>query len=85
MSVDQDRIMGELVGGSHRPARTFGTGRVCAHPGCIVVLSMYNSRDCCSAHDFDPDLIHFRVPVQPTPDAVIVDHRRGHVRTARAA
>jgi len=56
MTVDQDVITGEMVGGPNHRARTFTPGRVCAHPGCPVVLSIYNSRDRCSAHDFDTRL-----------------------------
>lgn len=31
-------------------ARTYGTGRVCAVPGCGTVLSAYNPSDVCALH-----------------------------------
>lgn len=33
-----------------RPNRTYGAGRVCAHPGCETRISMYNKADHCWAH-----------------------------------
>ena len=56
MTIDQDVIMAEMVGGPRHRARTFSAGRVCADPGCTVVLSIYNSHDRCARHDFDPNL-----------------------------
>ena len=88
MYVEQDTIMGEMVGGARRPVRAFTPGRVCAEPGCIVVLSIYNSNDRCAAHDFDTTLMGFRVPpVQPVPATVRrrVQGVPAHTGTAHAA
>ncbi|MGA2520654.1 MAG: hypothetical protein ABSG81_07535 [Acidimicrobiales bacterium] len=62
MRDDTEVIMGEMMGiGGHR-VHTSAPGRVCAHPGCIVVLSIYNSRTECVAHDFDPRMADFGLP-----------------------
>lgn len=34
-----------------RPARTFGEGRICRHPGCRTRLSIYNSNPHCYLHE----------------------------------
>jgi len=78
MYVEQDTIVGELVGGARRPVRSFGPGRVCADPGCDAVLSIYNSNDRCAAHDFDPTLCSFRVPPVHPGQAASSSRRRGH-------
>jgi hypothetical protein len=48
----KDSVEAELVGGSGRSVRTYGRGRVCPHPGCGAVLSMYNSGKRCALHDW---------------------------------
>jgi len=82
MYLENDTVMGEMVGGARRPVRAFSAGRVCAEPGCDVVLSIYNSRESCAAHDFDATLCGFRVPpVQPHPGQAARRHR-GPARAA---
>ena len=36
------------AGGARPP--TFPNGRVCTHPGCTTMLSIYNRREACSEH-----------------------------------
>jgi hypothetical protein len=79
---DTDVIMGEMVGIGGRRVRTAAPGRVCAHQGCIVVLSIYNSRECCAAHDFDPRMADFGLPRAPAR-VTTLKHRRVH-RTSHA-
>ena len=62
MWEDTDVIMGEMVGSGRGRVRTASPGRVCAHPGCIVILSIYNRRERCAAHDFDTNLTDFGIP-----------------------
>ena len=38
----------EVAGQS--PARTYGTGRICAEEDCTTKLSRYNAEDMCYAH-----------------------------------
>jgi hypothetical protein len=33
-----------------RASRAYGSGRVCAEPGCSTVLSIYNADDRCARH-----------------------------------
>jgi hypothetical protein len=40
-----------ITGGSERPSRSFGKGRVCADPACEIRLSMYNSGKYCYQHE----------------------------------
>lgn len=54
VSVRDGSVGGELLGGSARRVRQYPVGRVCSHDGCGTRLSVYNSRPCCSCHDFDP-------------------------------
>ena len=46
----QNSIGAIKVQGLPPASRTFGRGRLCAHPGCRTVLSQYNRRDKCWAH-----------------------------------
>jgi len=39
------------VGTHARPSRTFPLGRVCEHPACATVLSVYNRSASCSLHE----------------------------------
>ncbi len=67
MYDDTEAIVGEMVGiGRHR-VRASAPGRVCEHPGCIVVLSIYNSRHKCAGHDFDARLADFGLPRSSAP------------------
>jgi len=61
-TVDDYVIGGEIVGAHNQPAKKFPVGRVCQQEGCFTTLSVYNSRDRCSVHDFDATLVHARVP-----------------------
>lgn len=38
-----------FIGGE--PKQTYEPGRVCSHPPCPTVLSIYNPKDRCGAHD----------------------------------
>jgi hypothetical protein len=40
-----------ITGGSDRPSRTFGKGRVCRESGCGTRLSMYNKGKFCYQHE----------------------------------
>ena len=40
-----------ISGGSDRPSRSFGKGRVCKEPGCRTRLSMYNNGKFCYQHE----------------------------------
>jgi hypothetical protein len=44
-------VQGTPFGGSDRPSRSFGKGRVCNESGCETRLSMYNQGKFCSAHE----------------------------------
>ncbi len=37
--------------GSHRPSRAFKAGRICRHPGCGTMLSIYNDGKFCYQHE----------------------------------
>jgi Rieske Fe-S protein len=43
-------IVGERLG-DHGSPQVYGSNRICAHDGCEVRLSMYNSADSCALHD----------------------------------
>jgi hypothetical protein len=45
-----DAVSADPLGSYRRTPRTFGSGRTCALPGCLTVLSMYNSSKHCAAH-----------------------------------
>jgi len=40
-----------ITGGSERPSRTFGKGRVCRESGCGTRLSIYNKGKFCYKHE----------------------------------
>lgn len=63
MAIDADSVGGELVGRERGHVVRFPSGRVCAEPGCLTHLSIYNSRPKCAEHDFDASLMNFRSPV----------------------
>jgi hypothetical protein len=45
-------IRGRRIGSSADAAnRRFADGRVCAAPGCVTILSVYNPRTMCWQHD----------------------------------
>jgi hypothetical protein len=48
--TERASVQAARVRGLPRPSRVFGKGRLCAHPGCVTVLSQYNRRDMCWAH-----------------------------------
>ena len=79
MMENVDSVGGELLGRDRGTVATFGAGRVCEEPGCTTLLSRYNSRSRCAAHDFDATLLHFRCPTPPpAPRAAPERHRRRH-------
>ncbi len=45
-------LYGERLGQRCSRSKTFPDRRVCAAPGCVTVLSMYNSRSLCATHDW---------------------------------
>jgi|GEM_PF-2003730 len=47
----------DVPGRDRTPVRQYSAGRVCAHPGCGAILSIYNADDECSLHlrDFSSD------------------------------
>lgn len=47
----------DVLGRDRHPVRHYAAGRVCAHPGCGAILSIYNADDECSLHhrDFSTD------------------------------
>lgn len=45
-----DAVSADPLGSYRRNPRTFGPGRTCALPGCLTVLSIYNSSKHCAAH-----------------------------------
>jgi hypothetical protein len=46
------------IDGNARPSRTFSAGRVCEHPACTTVLSVYNRAASCSVHEEVRAYIH---------------------------
>ncbi|MDA8039439.1 MAG: hypothetical protein M0Z69_09820 [Actinomycetota bacterium] len=40
----------DIPGRDHARVRSYPRGRVCAHPGCGALLSIYNADDKCSLH-----------------------------------
>ena len=48
--MSERSVAGTPFGGSERPSRSFGKGRVCREPGCGTRLSMYNSGKYCYEH-----------------------------------
>jgi len=46
------------IDGNARPSRTFSVGRVCEHPACATVLSVYNRSASCSVHEEPRVYIH---------------------------
>jgi len=49
--MSERSVQGTPFGGSDRPSRTFGSGRVCREPGCGTVLSKYNNGKYCYTHE----------------------------------
>jgi hypothetical protein len=45
-----DAVSADPLGSYRRTPRTFSRGRTCALPGCLTVLSIYNSSKHCAAH-----------------------------------
>ncbi|MGH2717693.1 MAG: hypothetical protein ACRDJU_03810 [Actinomycetota bacterium] len=43
-------IQGARISALPRRNTRFEEGRVCSHPDCITLLSVYNRRDTCFAH-----------------------------------
>jgi hypothetical protein len=37
--------------GGHGAPQIYPAGRICAHDGCQVKLSIYNGAECCAPHD----------------------------------
>jgi len=50
-AIDSAEAVGAVCCTNYRRAsRSFGSGRICAEPGCATVLSIYNSEDRCARH-----------------------------------
>jgi hypothetical protein len=49
--MSERSVQGTPFGGSDRPSRSFGSGRVCREPGCGTVLSRYNQGKYCYTHE----------------------------------
>lgn len=47
-----DVVGAELIGAHRRPPCPSPSGRVCAHPSCTTILSIYNEDTCCARHSF---------------------------------
>ncbi len=50
--MDGEGIKARAVRGLPKPSKTYSNSRerICAHPGCITRLSVYNRSDKCYAH-----------------------------------
>ena len=56
--------MADGLSANGSPPAVYGTDRVCVEPGCLALLSRYNSTDWCALHEsplstdrpFDPSL-----------------------------
>ena len=49
--MSDDRFRGASVRNLPRPNKTYGSGRVCAEPGCETKLSIYNDGKYCYQHE----------------------------------
>jgi hypothetical protein len=49
--MSERSVQGTPFGGSDRPSRAFGNGRVCREPGCETLLSRYNQGKFCYTHE----------------------------------
>jgi hypothetical protein len=52
ITIDEEMVGGEMLGAARGHVRAYPPGRVCAAEGCTTVLSVYNGRARCAAHDF---------------------------------
>ena len=48
--MDSEGIKAKSVRGLPKPNKTYGSERICAEPGCITTLSVYNRSDRCYTH-----------------------------------
>lgn len=64
-TVSLESVQGEMLGRERGHVVAFPAGRTCEQEGCHTLLSIYNSRSRCAAHDFDASLMNFR---SPSPD-----------------
>jgi hypothetical protein len=62
-----DAVSADPLGSYRRTPRTFGRDRTCALPGCLTVLSIYNSSKHCAAHS--PKQL--RVPPPRPPETTL--------------
>jgi hypothetical protein len=49
--MSDDRFRGASVRNLPRPNKTYGSGRVCAEPGCETKLSIYSKWKYCWQHE----------------------------------
>jgi hypothetical protein len=63
-----DAVSADPLGSYRRTPRTFGRDRTCALPGCLTVLSIYNSSKHCAAHGAR----HLRVTPAAAPDSTLM-------------
>lgn len=61
-TVNLECVQGEMLGRERGHVVAFPAGRTCEQEGCHTLLSIYNSRTRCAAHDFDASLMNFRSP-----------------------
>jgi hypothetical protein len=62
-----DAVSADPLGSYRRTPRTFGRDRTCALPGCLTVLSIYNSSKHCAAHGAK----QLRVPPARAPESTL--------------
>ena len=58
MAIKHSDALVRAIGANARPSRTFSAGRVCEHPACATVLSVYNRSASCWVHEEPRVYIH---------------------------
>lgn len=58
MAIKHSDALVRAIDANVRPSRTFSVGRVCEHPACATVLSVYNRSASCSVHEEMRAYIH---------------------------
>lgn len=51
MDMSEQSVGAKPINGSSTPSKAYQAGRVCRHPGCATVLSIYNSGRFCYQHE----------------------------------
>jgi hypothetical protein len=49
--MSEESVGAHPISGNQRPSKAFKAGRVCRHPGCGTVLSIYNDGKFCYQHE----------------------------------